>query len=104
MCPYKVDRVMRIKLTCHCNNDTIQVQFSISDLDVEKVHNSLSIIKLLNLLYWNMVLSFRPVYGFIFLFRWIEERRCRRKTNTEEESFVVNDEDVNSMFFAQQVS
>ncbi|KAK3605838.1 hypothetical protein CHS0354_002476 [Potamilus streckersoni] len=44
-----------------------------------------------------------PVYGFIFLFRWIEERRSRRKTITEEESFVQDEEIVNSIFFAQQV-
>ncbi|KAL4226475.1 Ubiquitin carboxyl-terminal hydrolase bap1 [Mactra antiquata] len=42
-------------------------------------------------------------YGFIFLFRWIEERRSRRKTITEEESFVTDDDKVNSIFFAQQM-
>lgn len=42
-------------------------------------------------------------YGFIFLFRWTEERRSRRKTITEEESFVTDDEKVNSIFFAQQM-
>ena len=49
-------------------------------------------------------LSFRPVYGFIFLFKWIEERRSRRKITHEEESFVTDPEVVNNMFFAQQVS
>lgn len=44
-----------------------------------------------------------PVYGFIFLFRWIEERRSRRKTITEEETFLTNEEEVNNLFFAQQV-
>ncbi|KAK7503383.1 hypothetical protein BaRGS_00005304 [Batillaria attramentaria] len=44
-----------------------------------------------------------PVYGFIFLFRWIEERRSRRKANTEDESFVTDDDAVNSIFFAQQI-
>ncbi|XP_071156129.1 ubiquitin carboxyl-terminal hydrolase calypso-like isoform X1 [Mytilus edulis] len=44
-----------------------------------------------------------PVYGFIFLFRWIEERRSRRKTITEEETFLTNDDEVNNLFFAQQV-
>ncbi|GAB1599343.1 ubiquitin carboxyl-terminal hydrolase calypso-like isoform X2 [Argonauta hians] len=44
-----------------------------------------------------------PVYGFIFLFRWIEERRCRRKTNTEEEFFLIDEKAVNSIFFAKQV-
>ena len=46
---------------------------------------------------------YRPVYGFIFLFRWIEERRSRRKANPEVDSFVTDDEAVNSIFFAQQV-
>jgi ubiquitin carboxyl-terminal hydrolase BAP1 len=44
-----------------------------------------------------------PVYGFIFLFRWIEERRSRRKVTQEDESFVVDDKIINSMFFARQV-
>ncbi|XP_013080579.2 ubiquitin carboxyl-terminal hydrolase calypso-like isoform X1 [Biomphalaria glabrata] len=44
-----------------------------------------------------------PVFGFIFLFRWIEERRSRRKTNTEVESFVTDTEAVNQIFFAQQI-
>ncbi|KAL8611305.1 hypothetical protein ACOMHN_013736 [Nucella lapillus] len=44
-----------------------------------------------------------PVYGFIFLFRWIEERRSRRKANPEVDSFVTDDEAVNSIFFAQQI-
>ena len=44
-----------------------------------------------------------PVYGFIFLFRWIEERRSRRKANPEVDSFVTDDDAVNSIFFAQQV-
>jgi len=47
---------------------------------------------------------FRPVYGFIFLFRWIEERRSRRKITQDDESFVVDDKIINSMFFAHQVS
>ena len=45
----------------------------------------------------------RTVYGFIFLFKWIEERRSRRKIVQEADSFVVDDEIVNSMFFAKQV-
>lgn len=45
-----------------------------------------------------------PVYGFIFLFRWIEERRARRKiVETTAEIFVKDDEAVSSIFFAQQV-
>ncbi|WAR24971.1 BAP1-like protein [Mya arenaria] len=42
-------------------------------------------------------------YGFIFLFRWIEERRSRRKTTTDEESFVTDSDIVNNIFFAQQM-
>ncbi|XP_014225615.1 ubiquitin carboxyl-terminal hydrolase calypso [Trichogramma pretiosum] len=44
-----------------------------------------------------------PVYGFIFLFRWIEERRSRRKVVEEDETFCKDEETVNNMFFAQQV-
>lgn len=44
-----------------------------------------------------------PVYGFIFLFKWIEERRSRRKVVVAEESFVEDEEIVNSIFFAQQM-
>lgn len=43
-----------------------------------------------------------PVYGFIFLFRWIEERRSRRKE--QDEVFVKDENTVNNMFFAHQVS
>ena len=45
-----------------------------------------------------------PIYGFIFLFKWIEERRSRRKITQEEESFVMDEQIVNGMFFAQQVT
>ncbi|XP_049769281.1 ubiquitin carboxyl-terminal hydrolase calypso isoform X2 [Schistocerca cancellata] len=44
-----------------------------------------------------------PVYGFIFLFRWIEERRSRRKIVDEIDSFVKDEEVVNNIFFAQQM-
>lgn len=44
-----------------------------------------------------------PVYGFIFLFRWIEERRARRKIVETTETFVKDEDAVNSIFFAQQV-
>lgn len=44
------------------------------------------------------------VYGFIFLFKWIEERRARRKIDADSEAKFVTDENiVNSMFFAQQI-
>lgn len=44
-----------------------------------------------------------PVYGFIFLFRWIEERRARRKIVETTDTFVRDEDAVNSIFFAQQV-
>ncbi|XP_064422228.1 ubiquitin carboxyl-terminal hydrolase BAP1 isoform X1 [Latimeria chalumnae] len=45
-----------------------------------------------------------PVYGFIFLFKWIEERRSRRKVSTlVDETSVIDDEIVNNMFFAHQL-
>lgn len=43
------------------------------------------------------------VYGFIFLFRWIEERRSRRKVVEQTEIFVRDEDVVNSIFFAQQM-
>lgn len=45
-----------------------------------------------------------PVYGFIFLFKWIEERRSRRKIIEDSDSFVRDENVVNNIFFAQQVS
>ena len=45
----------------------------------------------------------RPVYGFIFLFKWIEERRSRRKIQPLEEMFVEDEETIRDIFFAQQV-
>lgn len=63
-----------------------------------------------------------PVYGFIFLFKWIEERRARTRYNSYPSSltngtdgssavkkdlrkpvFVEDEETVNSFFFAQQI-
>ena len=46
---------------------------------------------------------YRPVYGFIFLFKWIEERRSRRKVIQDDENYVMDDQVVNNMFFAKQV-
>ncbi|XP_063222588.1 ubiquitin carboxyl-terminal hydrolase calypso [Bacillus rossius redtenbacheri] len=43
------------------------------------------------------------VYGFIFLFRWTEERRSRRKIVDQCETFVKDEEVVNNIFFAQQI-
>lgn len=48
----------------------------------------------------NLYIDFR----FIFLFRWTEERRARRKVvENAAEIFVKDEEKVNSIFFAQQV-
>lgn len=44
-----------------------------------------------------------PVYGFIFLFRWMEERRCRRRPGEQLERFVRDEDAVNNIFFAQQM-
>lgn len=44
-----------------------------------------------------------PVYGFIFLFRWIEERRSRRKIWDQSDIFLKEEEIVNNIFFAQQM-
>ncbi|XP_043206287.1 ubiquitin carboxyl-terminal hydrolase calypso-like [Amphibalanus amphitrite] len=41
-------------------------------------------------------------FGFILLFRWMEERRARRQTS-DKDSFLMDEEEVNSIFFAQQV-
>jgi Ubiquitin carboxyl-terminal hydrolase, family 1 len=43
-----------------------------------------------------------PVYGYIFLFRWIEERKARRKLAEATEIFVKDEDAVCSIFFAQQ--
>lgn len=43
------------------------------------------------------------VYGFIFLFRWVEERRSRRKVVEQTETFVKDEDVVNNIFFAQQM-
>ena len=43
------------------------------------------------------------VLGFIFLFKWIEERRARRKWTDEDALFVKNPDDINSIFFAHQI-
>ena len=41
--------------------------------------------------------------GAIFLFRWIEDRRSRRKMVDEEDLYVRDEKEVNNMFFAQQI-
>lgn len=63
------------------------------------------IFKLANECIHFIFIFFSPVYGFIFLFKWIEERRSRRKVNTlVDETSVIDEEIVNDMFFAHQVS
>jgi len=42
-------------------------------------------------------------YGAIFLFRWIEERRSRRKIVDEQNLYVKDETVVNNIFFAQQM-
>lgn len=65
--------------------------FGVKDVQVEEVYDLQKPIE-------------GPVYGFIFLFRWIEERRARRKiVETTAEIFVKDEEAVSSIFFAQQV-
>lgn len=50
------------------------------------------------------VLFVGRTHRFIFLFRWTEERRARRKViETAAEIFVKDEEKVNNIFFAQQV-
>ena len=44
----------------------------------------------------------QDVLGFIFLFKWIEERRSRRKFD-DPDYFVKDPDVVNSIFFAQQI-
>ncbi|KAG5676580.1 hypothetical protein PVAND_006403 [Polypedilum vanderplanki] len=44
-----------------------------------------------------------PVYGFIFLFRWIEERRARRKLAESIDIYQRDENIVNSIFFAHQI-
>ena len=43
--------------------------------------------------------------GFIFLFRWVEERRARLRKIIDEEHLYVTDENIvnRSLFFAQQI-
>jgi len=45
----------------------------------------------------------KPCYGAIFLFRWIEDRRSRRKIVEEEDLYVKDEDEVNKIFFAQQM-
>jgi len=43
------------------------------------------------------------VYGFVFLFRWVKERRSRKKIVDQKDIFVKDDKTINSIFFAQQM-
>ena len=52
----------------------------------------------------NLVPEGEKTLGFVFLFKWIEERRSRRKLLDDEEHLYIKDEDkVNNIFFAHQV-
>ncbi|KAI4548089.1 hypothetical protein MG293_000419 [Ovis ammon polii] len=45
-----------------------------------------------------------PVYGFIFLFKWIEERQsCHKVSTLVDDTSVIDDDIVNNMFFAHQL-
>jgi hypothetical protein len=52
-----------------------------------------------------------PVFGFIFLFKWIEERRSRNRYNSagghtsskHADVFVEDEQTLSSLFFAQQI-
>lgn len=63
-------------------------EFGVKDVQVDEIYDLQKPIE-------------KPVYGFIFLFRWTEERRCRRKLS-EKSMFVTNEDIVNDLFFAQQ--
>lgn len=43
------------------------------------------------------------VYGFVFLFQWIEERRARKKSLQNEDCYVTELSVLKDMFFAHQV-
>ena len=63
--------------------------FGVEDVDVEEVYDLSKPID-------------RHVYGFIFLFKWTEERKSRRKASYPEDT-VYNEQMENDMFFAQQI-
>ncbi|KAJ8301689.1 hypothetical protein KUTeg_020676 [Tegillarca granosa] len=104
----------KIIRNCHCNMNkgwlelesdpglfTLLVEdFGVKGVQVEEIYDLQKTID--GYVMINPILIW-PVYGFIFLFRWIEERRSRRKTTTEEESFVQDENIVNNLFFAQQI-
>jgi len=65
--------------------------FGVEDVDVEEVYDLSKPID-------------RHVYGFIFLFKWTEERKSRRKASYPElDTTVYNEQMENDMFFAQQI-
>lgn len=43
------------------------------------------------------------VYGFVFLFQWIEERKARKKSLLNDECYVTEPTVLENMFFAHQV-
>ena len=48
-------------------------------------------------------LSGSQMYGFVFLFRWEGDRRARKKSLATYDTFVTEEEVVNSIFFANQI-
>ena len=43
-----------------------------------------------------------PVYGYVFLFQWVEERRARKKAMNEE-CYITEPSVLKNMFFAHQI-
>lgn len=44
-----------------------------------------------------------PVYGYVFLFQWVEERRVRKKAAMNDECFITDASVLRRMFFAHQI-
>lgn len=94
------------KINCDRIQRQVDGSFSLRSLEL-KLHLVLFyIIQIVAILFCFGVFFFlcRPVYGFIFLFKWIEERRSRRKIQPLEEMFVEDEDIIRDIFFAQQVT
>jgi len=69
----------------------LMYDFGVKDVEVEEVYDLSKPIE-------------KDVFGFIFLFKWTEERKSRRKAITLTEETVTYDEAVeNEIFFAEQI-
>lgn len=44
-----------------------------------------------------------PVYGYVFLFQWVEERRVRKKAAMNDECYITEASVLRRMFFAHQI-